>query len=217
MRRLTQVLIAGAVSVMPLAILTGCGIECNGWQEAVLCAINNTASGNTKYTNCAGPAAICKIGLNTACWPTECVCATSADGKTKANITYYNGCGCVSDKNVKSEGTYTTSVGLCTSLNCSTKTYTENTDEAKMKSVAYKTTSCMGCSSDKQEVASRWLNVQQPRLFTNGCWSCDASPDFEDLDWDDTDWEKLKEKTDTEKATVKSETNSEEKSTEEER
>lgn len=213
MRRLTQVLIAGAISIIPLVILTGCGIECNGCTEAFLCALNNTDSGNTKYTNCAGPAAIFKFGLNTACWPTEYVCATSADGKTNANITYYNGCGCVNDKNVKSKGTYTTAVGFCTSLGCSSRTYIENTDAAKMRSVAYKKTSCMGCNSDEQEVNSKWLNLKQPRLFTNGCWSCDPTTDFEDLDWNDADWEQLKEKTNNEKTTQKSE----EKSIEEKR
>lgn len=206
MRKLTQVLIAGALSIMPLAILTGCGLQCNGCPEAILCALSNTESGNTKYVNCAGPAAIFKIGLNTACWPTECVHATSADGKTVANIKFYNGCGCINGKNVKSVGTYTTSVGFCTSLGCSKNIYTEYTDEKKHASTAYRSTSCMGCDSDEKQVGSRLLNVQQPRLFEKGCWFCDPTPDFDDLDWNDANWDKLKEQEQTEENTVRKET-----------
>lgn len=72
MRKLTQVLIAGALSIMPLAILTGCGLQCHGCEGMIVGILGNTKS-NIKHTNCAGPGAIFRCGLNTVCWPTECV------------------------------------------------------------------------------------------------------------------------------------------------
>lgn len=178
MRRLTQVLIAGAISAMPLVILTGCGLRCHGCDGTTLSVLSQVANvEDAKYTDCAGPGAILRCGLNTVCWPTECVLfkLNDDDIKLDGNVVYYHGCGSVDSASVKSLGIYTNGKKTCTLCDNDNELYIECTNEkdGKRKTTAYtKPEGCLGwLCIDKEDSLNLNFGAISPGLL-KGCYSC---------------------------------------------
>ena len=174
MRRLTQVLIAGAISIMPLAILTGCGLQCHGCKETATSALLMAANyDDIKYTDCAGPGAIFRCGLNTVCWPTECVFfKLQEDEETEINgkAIYYHGCGSIDSASVKSLGMYTVGGSLC-DINSGGYVECASEKDGKTTIKAYnKPDGCLGwmCMEEETPMNANF-GYSSPSLL-NGCW-----------------------------------------------
>lgn len=178
MRKLTQVLIAGAISAMPLAILTGCGLKCHGCDGTTLSALSLIANTDeAQYMECAGPGAIFRCGLNTTCWPTECVFFRLSEDEINlnGNVVYYHGCGSVDSASVKSIGLYTTGEKACTLCDNDADIHIECTNEknGKRDTKAYsKPEGCLGwiCIGEEEPQDINFTAIS-PGLL-KGCWSC---------------------------------------------
>ena len=176
--RVKQVLTLVLLCCFPLLIITGCGIgnciQCSSCGDdntrALVCA-SGTDDNGVEYTSCVGPAGILGCGLDSKCWPTECVSIKkgSSGSQLSGCVTYYNGCGCIANSEVKSEGKYSDSV-TCAGIKCAGKEYVETVADTTK---AVETTTCLGCScGDKQSVTPKNYNSAMPRAFSKGCWSC---------------------------------------------
>lgn len=124
-----------------------------------------------KYKSCVGPAGILGFGINSKCWPTECMSVEYVDNDgTNVNgcVTYYNAMGCIEKAEVKSEGRYTNSLN-CLSVSCLGNKYVETTAESTK---ATRKTQILGINCGKSEaVDPLYYNEKMPRQFIKGCWS----------------------------------------------
>ena len=135
-----------------------------------ICA-KGTSSTGIEYTSLVGPAGCLGFGVDSKCWPTECVSVkyASEDGQDVSGcVTYYNEIGCIDKTNVKSEGKYSGDIG-CFGISCAGEKYVETVAETtKAKNQA----TCLGikCGTESSTDA-RGYNAEMPRQFTKGCWS----------------------------------------------
>lgn len=176
--RAKQILTLILLCCFPLLIITGCGIgnciQCSNCGDdntrALVCA-SGTDNNGVEYTSCVGPAGILGFGIDSKCWPTECVSIKrgSSGSQLSGCVTYYNGCGCIANSEVKSNGKYSDSA-TCLGIKCVGTEYVETVADTTK---ATETGSCLGCScGDKKSVNPRNLNSSMPRAFSKGCWSC---------------------------------------------
>lgn len=176
-----HVLILITFCSLPLLFITGCGI--GNFVQCSKCGDNNTRmviyatgtdSNGVEYTSCVGPGGLLGFGLNSSCWPTECVNVKQnqtgghLSGQISGCVTYYNDCGCVDRSEVKSIGKYSASVG-CLGVNCTGVNYVETVAET---TTASEESTCLGVScGGKSSAEIRNYNSSMPRQFRNGCWS----------------------------------------------
>lgn len=165
------------VIVLVTIIVIGCGSGCI---RCTYCGANDNrlvvyASGTTEdgieYESCVGPAGCLGLGINSKCWPTECLSIKKADSEgnvVHGCITYYNEFGCINDSKVKSEGKYSGSA-TCLGIACVGEKYIETeavTTQAKEQNT------CLGVGCGNSNVtASKGYNAKMPRQFEEGCWS----------------------------------------------
>lgn len=172
-----QILFLVALCCFPLIFITGCGIgnciqcsACGDDNTRILVCAKGTDDNGVEYTSCVGPAGCLGFGLNTKCWPTECVSVKEGGSSREMSgcVTYYNGCGCVDRTEVKSVGKYSDSV-TCLGIKCAGKEYVETVADTTK---ATEVTSCLGIScGSKESVDPKDYNSSMPRAFTYGCWS----------------------------------------------
>ena len=176
-----HLLILIAFCSLPLLFITGCGIgnfiqcsKCGDDNTRMMIYSEGTDSNGVEYTSCVGPAGILGFGLNSSCWPTECVKVKQNQegghltGQISGCVTYYNDCGCIDKSEVKSEGKYSASIG-CLGINCTGVNYVETTAET---TTASEQNTCLGINcGGKTKADIRNYNSTMPRQFRNGCWS----------------------------------------------
>lgn len=176
-RTFKEILMLLALCCCPLLIVTGCGIgncvqcsSCGDDNTRLFVCAKGTDSNGVEYTSCVGPAGILGCGLNSKCWPTECVKVEKNDENTALSgcVTYYNAFGCIDKSEVKSNGKYSDSA-TCLGIQCAGAEYVETVAETTR---ATEQSTCLGIScGGKQSVTSKNYNSAMPRLFPNGCWS----------------------------------------------
>lgn len=130
---------------------------------------NGTSEDGVEYVSCVGPAGCVGCGINSKCWPTECLYVKGASdgGTTTGCVTYYNEGGCITKSEVKSNGTYSENVG-CFGISCSGEKYLEVIADSQYAAVR---NSCLGVGcGDKLGTAVRGYNDSLPRQFSRGCW-----------------------------------------------
>ena len=146
---------------------TNCGADDN---RLIIYASGTTEDGY-KYKSCVGPAGCLGFGLNSKCWPTECINVKYSDiegTQTSGCVTYYNTMGCIAKADVKSQGKYTTSLN-CLGIQCVGNEYVENTAETTK---AVRRTTCLGMGCGESEtIEPSYYNEKMPRQFVKGCWS----------------------------------------------
>lgn len=172
-----EVLMLLALCFFPLLVITGCGIgnciqcsNCGDDNTRIFVCAKGTDNNGVEYTSCVGPAGILGFGLNSKCWPTECVSVKQSDGSSTFSgcVTYYNAVGCIDKSEVKSKGKYSGSV-TCLGIKCAGKEYVETVAETTK---ATEQTNCLGVRcGGKESVTPKNYNSTMPRLFPNGCWS----------------------------------------------
>ena len=177
--KVKQVLILVALCSLPLLLIAG--IRSGRYIQCTSCGDDTNrlfiyAQGNyhgIKYKSCVGPAGIIGCGLNTRCWPTECVKVElnyGDDEKLTGCVSFYNGFGCIDKSDVKSYGKYKYVVS-CEGINCQGYEYREKvgeTTEAKQRDRYF------GCDAKEWErVDPKKFNSGVPRSFTKGCWKHD--------------------------------------------
>ncbi len=177
-KRAKELLILLILCCFPLIIITGCGIgnciqcsNCGDDNTRIFVCAKGTDDNGVEYTSCVGPAGILGCGLNTKCWPTECVSVKKTDSNNTLSgcVTYYNGCGCISKSEVKSVGKYSDTFN-CLGVKCSGTEYVETTADTTK---ATKQNMCLNMScGEKESVDSPYnYNSSMPRAFTRGCWT----------------------------------------------
>lgn len=177
--KVLQILVVTAITLIPVTFTVGCGLSdtfkcsmCGDDSTRIGIYASGTSSNGIDYQSCVGPAGCLGIGLDSYCWPTEClkVNYNNGTGNVTGCIYYYNGCGCIANTDIKSKGTYTDDTLGCGYSKCAATKYVENNAE---NSQAKTQNSCLGISCGKaQNTESKYLNNAQPRQFINGCWSC---------------------------------------------
>jgi len=175
-KKIKEVLMLLALCCLPLTIITGCGIgnciqcsSCGDDNTRIFICAKGTDKNGVEYTSCVGPAGILGFGLNSKCWPTECVKVKKSDsGSTVSGcVTYYNAVGCIDKSEVKSNGKYSNSV-TCLGIKCVGTEYVETVAETTK---AMEQTNCLGVGcGGKEAVDSYNYNLEMPRLFSKGCW-----------------------------------------------
>ncbi len=176
-KRFKEILILIAICSFPLMVITGCGIgnciqcsSCGDDNTRVFLFAKGTDNNGVEYTSCVGPAGILGFGINSKCWPTECVSVKKVNDETTLSgcVTYYNTTGCIDKTEVKSNGKYSDSV-TCLGIKCVGNEYVENVAETTKST---EQNSCLGVScGEKKSVESKNYNSTMPRLFPAGCWS----------------------------------------------
>lgn len=176
-KSLKEVLMLLALCCFPLLIVTGCGIgnciqcsNCGDDNTRIFVYAEGTDNNGVEYTSCVGPAGILGFGLNSKCWPTECVSIKSSEEFITLSgcVTYYNAVGCIDKSEVKSVGKYSDSV-TCLGIKCAGTEYVETVAETTK---ATEQTNCLGIGcGGKQSVTPKNYNSTMPRLFPTGCWS----------------------------------------------
>ncbi|MDO5382464.1 MAG: hypothetical protein Q4F06_07105 [Eubacteriales bacterium] len=179
-KKVSEILMLFCLCFIPLIISTGCGA--NSCVRMTTCGDNDTrlilyAKGvdenGVEYTSCVGPAGCLGLGLNSKCWPTECVkIRTSSDGTEEITgcVTYYNETGCIANSEVKSNGSYSTNA-TCFGISLCGNEYKETVAESVQ---ANKTSTCFGIScGQRQQVEPLNYNSKMPRAFPKGCWTSD--------------------------------------------
>ena len=172
-----EILVLLALCCFPLLVITGCGIgnciqcsNCGDDNTRIFVYAKGVDSNGVEYSSCVGPAGILGFGINSKCWPTECVSVKKSQGGTTLSgcVTYYNALGCIDKSEVKSKGKYSDSV-TCLGIKCTGEEYVENVAETTK---ATKQTNCLGIGcGGKESVTPYNYNSTMPRLFPNGCWS----------------------------------------------
>ena len=130
-----------------------------------------TSEEGIEYVSCVGPAGCVGCGINSKCWPTECLYVKGASengGVTTGCITYYNEAGCITKSDVKSKGTYSENTTGCFGISCSGENYVEVVADSQY---ATEQNTCLGagCGS-KLGTEVRGYNNVLPRQFKKGCW-----------------------------------------------
>ena len=177
MKEIRQVILLIVLCSLPLLVITGCGggncIQCSNCGDdntRLFIFAKGTDSNGIEYTSCVGPAGVLGFGLNSKCWPTECVSikqGSSGGQQLSGCVTFYNGLGCIDKTEVKSSGKYSDSV-TCLGIKCVGKEYMETVAETTKATEA---NSCFGCSCrDKQSTYPKNYNSTMPRSFLYGCW-----------------------------------------------
>lgn len=172
-----HVLVLMLICTLPFMTLLGCGSDscirctmCGDDDTRMLVYATGTDQNGVEYISCIGPAAIFGFGVDSKCWPTECVYVRQNSGEAQLTgcVKYYNETGCISNTNVKSNGDYKDSL-TCLGIACFGSSYNEVVAESTKAS---ERASCLGlsCGSPKS-VQSRDLNKTMPRMFVNGCWT----------------------------------------------
>lgn len=163
----------------PIIVLTGCGADscirctaCGDDDTRFFVYASGTDNQGVSYKSCVGPAGILGCGLNTKCWPTECVSVEqNADSnKVSGCVVYYNEMGCISKTGVKSNGKYSDDA-TCLGITCAGTKYKEVVAETTK---ATETNTCLGVSCGGEESVEPYnYNNSMPRSFPNGCWTND--------------------------------------------
>lgn len=177
--KLLKGLLLAVLCCVPLLVITGCGADspvrctlCGNDDDRVLVYASGS-KGGIDFKSCVGPAGILGIGLNSKCWPTECVgvSASGDSGNLSGCIYYYNGFGCISDTTVKSSGKYS-SIQSCIPgfVLCGSYYKEEVADTTRARTG----TTCfgLGCNGETS-TEPQYLNNKMPRSFTYGCWSAE--------------------------------------------
>lgn len=145
---------------------TWCGDDSN----RVLIYEHGKEIDGSEYLSCVGPAGLIGCGLNSKCWPTECLYIKVPVDQNKqltGCVTYYNETGCIAKSDVKSVGKYTTN-SSCLGITCAGESYVEEITDSER--AAEQDTYCgIGCSN-KVETSVRNYNAAAPRQFRKGCW-----------------------------------------------
>lgn len=148
--------------------------------QCTLCGDNNNrlfvyANGKdeegVEYISCLGPAGCLGCGINSKCWPTECLYvkhATDTNQTLSGCVTFYNEGGCIAKSNVKSVGKYSDQ-SSCLGISCSGENYVEVKAESAQAS---EQNTCLGFGcGNKVDTTVRGYNEAVPRQFRNGCWT----------------------------------------------
>ena len=175
--KIVQVFILILICTLPFMTMLGCGSDscirctmCGDTDTRMIFYANGTDPNGVEYMSCVGPAAIFGFGIDSKCWPTECVYVKKqmSDERLTGCVTYYNETGCISNTKVKSNGNYQNNM-TCLGISCVGTSYNEVVAESTQASVG---SSCLGIScGDTQSVNSRGMNERMPRMFVNGCWT----------------------------------------------
>ena len=176
-QKVKEIMVLLLLCSLPLIIATGCGLKrsyscsaCGSKETYTPIYASGVMNDKIEYTSCVGPAGLTCFGLNTKCWPTECLSVKIQDDNkyTAGCIYYYNGFGCISDANTRSHGEYTSGMN-CGFINCDSSTYQE--DVKADGNIAYTGGSCLGCTINKQPTKSLEINDKMPRQYPQGCVS----------------------------------------------
>lgn len=146
---------------------TACGSDYNRFYIYA----SGTSDNGIDYKSCVGPAGCLGLGINSKCWPTECISIQrnlSNGNELSGCVTYYNEAGCIAKSNVKSVGKYKDSV-TCGGIDCAGTKYVETVAETT-NAKERKTFLGINCGN-AASVESHNYNIQMPRQFTKGCWS----------------------------------------------
>ena len=178
-KKAVQLLSLTGLAALPLISVMGCGMARSF--SCTMCGSSTTytpiyASGteettDIEYQSCIGPASVINCGLNTQCWPTECMYVKFKNDENVAvtgTVCYYNKFGCIDDKDVMSVGSYGESVNCLVSW-CSVGKYTEKVNSDGTK--ATKATNCFGITCNESPTDVRNYNDALPRQFKFGCCS----------------------------------------------
>lgn len=146
---------------------TNCGSDDNRF----FVYASGTSNKGVEYKSCVGPAGCLGFGINSKCWPTECISIqrNSSDGKELSGcVTYYNETGCIANSGVKSEGKYSDQA-TCYGVSCIGTKYVETVAETTQATAQ---STCLGVKCGKAAATeSHNYNADMPRQFTKGCWS----------------------------------------------
>lgn len=145
---------------------TNCGDDDN---RLVIYASGRDENG-VEYKSCVGPAGCLGFGINSKCWPTECVYVEkyAENSKISGCVTYYNKAGCISKSEVKSEGEYSDEL-TCFNISCFGEKYVETVAESERATTS---SSCFGIKcGGASDTEFQGLNDIMPRQFSKGCWS----------------------------------------------
>lgn len=178
-KKLSELLILIGICLTPILAITGCGLKQS--YSCSTCGSTKTytplyASGvdettEVEYTSCVGPAGCLGCGLNTSCWPTECLYVKFSDDDNlqySGIVYYYDGCGCIGSKKAMSSANY--DVGTdCGFFNCNCTKYNEEVKSDGTE--AYTGLSCGGIACNKKPAESEDFNNNMPRKFRHGCVS----------------------------------------------
>ena len=176
-RKVKELLVLILLCMIPLIIATGCGLQrsyscsaCGSKETYTPIYASGVTDGKIEYKSCVGPGGLTCFGLNTKCWPTECLSVKYQEKNTYNTgcIYYYNGFGCISDRNVRSHGEYARGMS-CGFINCDSSTYQEDVNADGDR--AYTGGSCLGCTINKQATDSNRVNNRMPRQYPQGCVS----------------------------------------------
>lgn len=182
-KRGLHILILIGICLLPLGVVTGCGVTdrirctaCGDNENRLILYASGTDSHGYEYKSCVGPAGILGCGLDTRCWPTECVKTTMVDAPYKETgcVYYYNNFGCIDKSETMTYGKYMYSAS-CIGARCYGRRYIES-DTGESVS-AYEKESVLGISCGKTVVDPENRNQEVERHFENGCWSCEDSED----------------------------------------
>lgn len=169
----TVAVFIGVVLIIVGGFASGCVrcTNCGADDTRFFVYASGTSSDGVDYKSCVGPAGCLGFGINSKCWPTECVSVekASSDGKKLSGcVTYYNEIGCIANSGVKSEGKYSDEV-TCFGISCSGKKYIETVAE---NTQAKEQTTCLGIGCGNAVAAeAKDYNAEMPRQFIRGCWS----------------------------------------------
>ncbi len=178
-KKLSQLLFLIGICLIPILTITGCGLKqsysCSAcgssktYTPLVASGIDDTTE--VEYTSCVGPAGCLGCGLNTSCWPTECLYVEFSDDddvQYSGIVYYYEDCGCIGNGPVMSSGKYDLGTD-CGFFNCNCQKYNEKVNSDKTQ--AYIGPSCGGISCNKKPDESKDFNNNMPRKFPRGCVS----------------------------------------------
>lgn len=176
-KKISQAVILLLLCCFPFLTLMGCGSDscirctaCGDDDTRMLIYASGTDANGVEYLSCVGPAGIFGFGVDSKCWPTECVYVKKQNDTSLLTgcVSYYNETGCISNTKVKSNGEYQDSYS-CLGISCFGTTYQETVAESTR---AAEGASCLGMScGGSQAVTSRNYNAEMPRMFQDGCWT----------------------------------------------
>lgn len=143
---------------------------CGNDDNRLIIYASGTAENGVEYESFVGPASCLGFGINSKCWPTECMHIKRNEpggGRLTGCVTYYNETGCIAKSGVKSEGSYAYDA-TCLGISCAGDKYIETNAETT-KAKEQDSILGIGCGG-KSPTEPRGYNSLMPRQFTHGCW-----------------------------------------------
>ena len=168
----TIIVMAALILLIVGGFLSGCVrcTNCGNDDNRFFIYASGTSEEGVDYQSCVGPAGCLGFGVNSKCWPTEClhVKGVTSERNVSGCVTYYNEVGCIANSGVKSVGKYDDQVS-CFGINCVGTKYVETVAETTKAREQF---TCLGmkCGNETAD-NSRNYNSTMPRQFEKGCWS----------------------------------------------